>query len=379
MQPSSERALFANQLRAVAVISVMLVHWFGVFWLARQTVSEYIFAPPPTGPGSTLLGWISFPTLNYGPFGVAIFFLISGFVIPFSLAKASPLEFIISRVLRIYPTYIFASMVALTFVWISSQYWGTTFHIDFNTLIRNLALIHSNTYYSTIDLVNWSLCVELKFYLVSALLYKAIRKGLMIHTVLFSLAVLAFTVAVPPALSPVHFSTFDLSIESIKTELMLVVYMFIGTCFYHCYVRNISPIKAVVYGVILLSICLACWPYTEWKSGIPYVPLNYIYGLVFFTAAYNLRHYFRPFRPVDFIAKISYPLYIIHSLVGYSLMRMALDLGLSFKASAVLSFIIVILISYLLHITIETHTAHAGRKMFSYYKKKRALKNPVDA
>lgn len=368
MQTSSERAIFANQLRAIAIIAVILVHWFGVFWLARETVAEYIFAPPPEGPPSRILDWISFPTLNYGPFGVSIFFLISGFVIPFSLARSKPLAFLVSRVFRIYPTYIVATAISLTCVWISSRYWGSNFIIDLNTLIRNLALIHSNTYYRTIDLVNWSLCVELKFYIVCALMYKAVGQGAVIPILLFSILVLAAVILIPKTLSPLHIIPFDLSIESIKVELMLVVFMLIGTCFYHHYVGNINSFTALISGAELLIICLACWPNTEWSSGVPYVPLNYLYGLIIFTASYRFRSHFKPFAPLDFIAKISYPLYIVHSLIGYSAIRLLMGTGLSFRSAVAISFAGVVLISYLLHLTVETWSHEAGKKLIKYGK-----------
>ncbi len=43
--------------------------------------------------------------INFGAFGVALFFLISGFVIPLSFQSYGRLDFLVARFFRIYPTY----------------------------------------------------------------------------------------------------------------------------------------------------------------------------------------------------------------------------------------------------------------------------------
>ena len=65
---------------------------------------------------------LSFP-LNWGPFGVALFFVISGFVIPFSFETYGRLDFIVARFFRIYPTYLtglsFERCRALLLCWVA--------------------------------------------------------------------------------------------------------------------------------------------------------------------------------------------------------------------------------------------------------------------
>ncbi|QOC99424.1 hypothetical protein [Pseudomonas putida] len=55
MQQASDRALFANQLRGVAVIAVLIVHWCGVYWFSRDVVASYIHAPIVEGPSSSMI------------------------------------------------------------------------------------------------------------------------------------------------------------------------------------------------------------------------------------------------------------------------------------------------------------------------------------
>jgi peptidoglycan/LPS O-acetylase OafA/YrhL len=370
MQQHKDKVIFANQLRAVAIIAVMIIHLCGIYWVARDTVSAYIFAPAIEGPPSSLLGWLAPPTVNYGPFGVAIFFLISGFVIPFSLAKSSPIEFLISRFLRIYPTYLTGSAIMLLCIWLSSRYWGRDFSINTNDFLLNLTLIHSNIFVKTIDLVNWTLSIEIKFYLISAILYSAIRKAKPLPIILLAVGTLCFTEWYPAAKSIIHFTHFNFSIESIKVELMVVCFMFIGTFFYFHFSEKITTIELVSYSSILLFLVLICWTHNDWAGGIPNTPQNYIYGLAVFIIAYVFRKHFRPFAPLDFVAKISYPLYITHSLIGYSTIRIAMDKNIPYLAALLIAISIIIAISYVLHITIETMSIDLAKKIIRKMRKK---------
>lgn len=369
MQQYNDKVIFANQLRALAIIAVMIVHLCGIFWLARETVSTYIYSPVIEGPTPPLYGWLSPRTVNYGPFGVAVFFLISGFVIPFSLSKSSPVEFLISRALRIYPTYLIGSVLAITAVWLSSLYWGKTFSINFKELFLNLTLTHSNLNTRTIDLVNWTLAIEIKFYIISALLFSALRKASVMPILLLAIGVLGFTEFYPTAKSIIALKYVNFSVESLKAELMIVCFMFVGTLFHFHFIRKISTLQLVIYSTALLSLVLMCWTHNEWAPGMPNTPLNYFYGLGVFTLAYTLRKYFRPIAPLDFIAKISYPLYIIHSLISYSIMRVMLDNNASFYVALATAVLTVIGIAYLLHITIENASINYAKTLIKRMRK----------
>jgi peptidoglycan/LPS O-acetylase OafA/YrhL len=81
---------FVHQLRGIAALVVIFgAHLLGVFWLNPLAVRTLIGVPswdPPPGP--QLVMWLHhFPLIGFGHFGVAVFFLISGFVIPFSVKR----------------------------------------------------------------------------------------------------------------------------------------------------------------------------------------------------------------------------------------------------------------------------------------------------
>lgn len=128
---NSQRIEFAHALRGLAAFSVLISHFCGVFWLSPGAVAAILNVETPTVvPPAFILPLHFSPYLNYGSFGVAVFFLISGFVIPFSLKKLSSPAFLIARAFRIYPVYIFSLCVSLGVVWLLGRYGGgKAFHM----------------------------------------------------------------------------------------------------------------------------------------------------------------------------------------------------------------------------------------------------------
>ncbi|HZN17653.1 MAG TPA: acyltransferase [Micromonosporaceae bacterium] len=88
-EPEGSRLGFLDVLRGVAALAVALYH------LANQ------------GPvGTSEIWWASHTLLNLGSFGVLLFFVVSGFIIPASLERTNSLrDFWISRGFRLFPLF----------------------------------------------------------------------------------------------------------------------------------------------------------------------------------------------------------------------------------------------------------------------------------
>jgi peptidoglycan/LPS O-acetylase OafA/YrhL len=96
---------------------------------------------------------------RYGYLGVNLFFMISGFVILLSALNKSPLNFAISRMDRLYPTY-WVSVTLTTVIVIIL----TNNSIPTRQYLVNLTMIQDYFDIQSIDGVYWTLSVELKFY-----------------------------------------------------------------------------------------------------------------------------------------------------------------------------------------------------------------------
>ncbi|WP_296258801.1 MULTISPECIES: acyltransferase family protein [unclassified Pseudomonas] len=344
----TSKVIFANQLRGIAALLVVLSHLCCVFWRAKDTVSAYTGAPPAEGDQPWIGAYINGAYWNFGVLGVAIFFTISGFVIPMSLHHAGRLKFIAARALRIYPTYIIGLGSAMAVVWLSCQYWGRPFMWDLGTVLRNMLLIHTLTGTPSVDLVNWTLAIELKFYLVAALIAPLILAGRVWPLIAVSLLI---------------FVANKIGHSAVGTEMLFVSFMFLGVLFNYLFYGLISRVRFALSFVVILGLFLGGWDASPWPDIFWIVAPGYLYGLLIFSMAYLARNHFRNFRLLDFLADISYPLYIVHSLVGYSVMRILFDHGLRLRFVAPITAVVVIGLALLIHLLVEKPSISLGKKL----------------
>ena len=362
-QDAAHRLVFANQLRGLASLSVACSHLLGVFWVMRPFVSLATASPPQPGglPGVFVL--VSNPWFNYGPFGVGLFFLISGLVIPISLGVHSRTSFMLARLLRVYPTYVLALLLELCVLQAASSYWGLPFPHDRWTILGNLLLLHNALGVPSVDLVNWTLCIELKFYLLLALIAPAIRDGRV--GVLFGVAgailgadLLLNCNFVDPAWRALPL------IETYRTESHFVVFMLIGVLFQFRLRGQLGGAGFVASAAVMSALFVACWKSGAIAGQVPVVTVNYFYALALFGLQYFLRRWIRPVRIIDLVATVSYPFYLIHSLIGFSLLKLLmLRGGVGYLPALTITVAVLFAVAALLHVVVERPTITLGRRL----------------
>lgn len=143
-------------LRLVAALMVCLYHYAG-----RGGDAWKAWGQTPA---------LVFPELSkvavYGPLGVQIFFVISGFVICMSGWGRTLKGFAVSRATRLYPAY-WAAIVLVTAVFaLPGVVWKTVSPSDFLT---NLTMLQMPVGADRVLGVCWTLWAELRFYLLFAL------------------------------------------------------------------------------------------------------------------------------------------------------------------------------------------------------------------
>lgn len=121
--------------------------------------------------------YATIPLFKVGYLGVQLFFLISGFVILMTMEKCrSRGEFLLRRWLRLFPAMLIASvLVFLTSSYFSERPAGSPIWLDF---LPGLTFIEPDWWsgvlgvpVSSMEGAFWSLYVEFKFYIFSALIY----------------------------------------------------------------------------------------------------------------------------------------------------------------------------------------------------------------
>lgn len=113
---------------------------------------------------------------KYGFLGVQVFFVISGFVIPWSLARSGYkrsdyFRFISKRVLRLDPPYLMSIIVAIVIGGGYAWYQGLDYQIDKTALLLHIGYLNTFFEKEWIVPVYWSLAIEFQYYLVMALIF----------------------------------------------------------------------------------------------------------------------------------------------------------------------------------------------------------------
>ncbi len=350
------RLVFAHQLRAVAVLSVVLSHLMGVFWAMPDVVVRLTHRPHVPGPRPAFVGWIFWPHWQPGPFGVALFFLISGLVIPISLERRTIGAFLLARVFRLLPVAIAGQLLGLLVAHLLGGRPGAGWPPP-GTLLANLLLVFDWFGMPDVNTVSWSLCVEVKFYLLAALAAPAIRRRRVMVVPALGLACLlaAVLAGLPLLAGPVA--------RMVGHDAVYLSFMSLGILF-HFRLRglSLSGLAVAVAGCGTLA-CLV-WVASPLRDQFPVVTWSYGEALATFALAFALRRFARPVWPVNRLADISYPVYMTHTMLGYALIQFAmLTVHLSYRSALLVTLAVVVAVATAMHVTVELPGMTLGRSL----------------
>jgi peptidoglycan/LPS O-acetylase OafA/YrhL len=309
IKPSSNRIWFLQMLRGIAAMAVVLFHLFIIFWVSNDIVQTV--CPTPivhyTHPWlMAVKNLFDFLHLNVGAFGVALFFLISGFVIPISLEKQSTRNFLIQRFFRIYPTYWIGMLVTAGFLAISAYYLHQPVFYNLQELLINATLFLRRWVEApSIDGINWTLEVEIGFYVLMALFTQFFSTQKLKHLVILPIVLSLFSVIV--------------KIFFLKFHSALLIFMLMGTGFLNFYKQYFTLKQFAIYNAVAMACFLVA---IHLNRDLHHEPsfTTYYYALACFSALYYFREKIPYNGVLDFISTISYPLYIVHGFNSYVIM-----------------------------------------------------------
>ncbi|MEE9985616.1 acyltransferase [Agrobacterium pusense] len=149
-----------DQLRGVAALSVIFYHLSAHSLINRDDIIQNSWAD------TIFRNLIAGEYLNFGRFGVILFFLISGYVVPFSFPKQNPVAgFIISRVFRLYPLF----WASLTATLLLRLYAGN--QVSAYDIVANITMIPDFLASHRVLDVYWTLAYEFLFYASIVVIY----------------------------------------------------------------------------------------------------------------------------------------------------------------------------------------------------------------
>lgn len=350
---TTEKIAFANNLRGIAALMVVASHYLINFWTMRPAVSALTLSPEmseklmPTPLIATLLNFGH--SYEWGSVGVGIFFIISGFVIPFSLKRHTPKAYIVGRIKRILPVYIFGFALTLIAIYLTTKFYSTNFNINLKDMVIHfMPGLRDIMQSRNIDGIVWTLEIEVKFYILCFFIRNLIKSS---SLNVFWIPVLACLVSVLISLAA-KYSPTPTFLMSAQIYLPYFSIMFMGVALHYLYLRRITNKTCILICSIYLwafyfSIKMSIYQSISWTA------VNYFYALVIFYACMKTNLLSGSNSLIKFMSNISYPFYVVHGVAGYCVMRMLADSGLSATSCIAITFFIAISVSYIMHITIE--------------------------
>jgi len=237
---------------------------FGVFYYHQHIGSVLA--------GYTHMKWIGATEVFGAIYAVPLFFLISGYCIHLSNAKylkanqALPLgEYLKRRFLRIYPPYIVALLFSIAVNYIT----GHKMHLALVDFVTHIFLLQGFTvaYFNSINVVLWTISVEMAFYILYPIFYYLRQQYSLNHALFFSLAVSLIFI--------VYFS-FKTDLSNPERFCVFNIW-FVWCCGAFLADRMIfdpsdlnRPVYLVLYGIVLVGfVLLSIFP-VAWASVIDY-------------------------------------------------------------------------------------------------------------
>jgi peptidoglycan/LPS O-acetylase OafA/YrhL len=260
-----------------------------------------------------------FPTAHhaaaYGWLGVQLFFLISGFVICMSCWGRDAGAFFRSRVTRLFPAYWMAVLLTFTVVALFSTVYE---RVSLTDLLLNLTMMQAPLGAAAVDGVYWTLWVEACFYFLFAVV---VWRGLTLHRVtVFCYVWLIAAVVATPAKQP---------LISAIVQPTWAPYFIAGIALFLVH-RFGSDLK--LWG--LVGVCFAMGAHQVHDLALqigrenlhrPLSPVPAVLAVAAFFAVLSAvalgRLSWIRWRWLTNAGLLTYPLYLIHQLNGWVLIR----------------------------------------------------------
>ena len=280
---SRDRLKSLDSLRGLAAFGVLLGHYTYVY-------GRYF--PPLKGS--------EFFNLEVLTRGVELFFILSGFVIFYSLQNEfSVINFAKKRFIRLYPTYWIC--IIITFATVS--FFGLPrLEVSVNDMLLNFTMLQQVFYAKNVDNSYWTLVPELFFYVIMGVLFwSKLLKNIYLVSIVWLL------------LSLVHLHLYHIKFVGLLLNLDYIQYFISGIMFYK--LRNDkSDYKAwsILFIAFLFSMIRVENNNVLFTLNIPSIV---IYGLFLLFIFEKLK--ILEIKPLLFLGKISYALYLIHQHIGY--------------------------------------------------------------
>jgi peptidoglycan/LPS O-acetylase OafA/YrhL len=322
----AERIAGLDVLRGIAAGAVMIHHhgqYYDELYPGRTPLPVNFFA---------------------GHFGVELFFIISGFVILMTIERKHTVRaFALARVSRLMPAFL-ASLVLATAILIMAPMpppleTPTVWRFLANATTAPLLLGER-----VVDLPYWTLSYEFVFYACMAVV---LGLGQLRSIEWVGLAWMAIGVLLPLLVDPFLHR---------RTTIVLMAYysnfFVIGICLY---IIHAGRARVVTWLTLVVAIAVSArggGAQAFNASGPLYVTLTAAFALAVGLATTSFGRWIAV-PPLLFLGRISYPLYLVHVVLGFQVIRLGVELGWSTAEGVAAAGLVSVLAATVLHYAVE--------------------------
>jgi peptidoglycan/LPS O-acetylase OafA/YrhL len=313
-----DRFVFIDGLRAIAALAVLFHH---------EYISEFERPLSNTFP-SFIRSLLKDDTQR-----MELFFVISGFVIAFSLRStivtaASGFNFILRRQVRLDPAYWLC--LAIAYFHVLGQalahpvYWPLVPHAG--TVLLNVLYLHNVTDHEQMMSVSWTLCLEVQLYLIYILAMLLIQRLIAWFNIRPARQEFAYMAVIVPMMLVSLWSRSRMRQDIWFTPIWCVFGM--GAVVYWTMERWIS-VKSLA-AIALIDVLWSIWTADQHAFSCACIA-----GLIFLASRTGGLTTWCRQRFFQYFARISYSLYLSHRDIGHALMRAGVRMTGMSRASAV--------------------------------------------
>jgi exopolysaccharide production protein ExoZ len=368
------RLVFLDWLRALAALLVVWDHLVGQWlsvqrrgWVPQGLVDRFV-----TGPLSIIQ--------NFGWLGVAMFFLISGFIISHVAVTESGSQFALKRLLRIYPPLVLAIIVTLgadairrgTGV-VDSLSGGLPVAHSVHDVLASMSLANYVMYPQPIVLgVAWTLVIEMTFYMLVLTTKRLLNWTVPAVATWIMLAVVGLILLTSHRLGTSYF-LFSVSVSYVP---LLVLGQII-------WLRWSSRIGWAQFGLLSVTAWVLFVHGLELiqprflQPGQAYGPSIFVAYAIFVLMLLNNDRLHRP-SFVKFLANRSYSLYLLHGALGLFVLD-ALGTRLPYTLALIVAVAVVVVGTQISYKLVEEPSQRLARKLSAKLARPRPTGDEVDA
>jgi peptidoglycan/LPS O-acetylase OafA/YrhL len=381
-----------DPLRFAAALGVALFHQMFWSWawssigvppaFERYVAADVLF---PSAAPFTWFGWV----------GVEIFFVISGFVIANSASNSSPIEFLLGRARRLYPTVWVCSTATLVVLLLFAGGAASEFVVPY---IRAMLLIPKGINGQWLDVVYWTLAAEMAFYglVFCAMLTKTITLrhlawGLTVYSAVFNaFAMLVLSLATPSDIPYLVILMFRVPCAAFLLchgcFFALGIWLFISAN------RELTAGEKIAVAVTCLSGAAEIYFFASFfltsipaiSGQSPLVPIivwaaavlliagaanrsRRSTGIASAEAAGYLRTSYLRTGYLRTLGLITYPLYLTHNVIGAAIIRVLIDAGLDASLAVWAALSMLVLVCWFICAKVEPAVRRAPTRIMSYF------------